>query len=169
MSKFVNHPRREWAAAVVGAVILCGCGRTLPPAGSTPAVPPSPTPVPGPSYAEVIPAGAVTKSGLFKVHRVGEKLYFEIPRRELGQELLLARVGGGWSGRGIPAAVVVFQQAGNRLLLRQRSYETRADSGTPIHQAVARRNEVIIATLDIQAVGPDSAAVVDVTSFLPAA
>jgi len=40
-------------------------------------------------YDSVITREAKTRRGLFVTHRVGEKLYFEIPRKELNRELLL--------------------------------------------------------------------------------
>ena len=47
--------------------------------GQAPAVAPKP-------YNQVITAGAVTDSGVFIVHRIGEKLYYEIPRAMLGRQ-----------------------------------------------------------------------------------
>ncbi len=40
-------------------------------------------------YEDVIKGDVVTKEGLFKAHRIGSKLYFEIPASELGKDLLL--------------------------------------------------------------------------------
>jgi hypothetical protein len=40
-------------------------------------------------YDRVITADAKTKSGMFKVHRIGDRLLFEIPRKELGKDQLL--------------------------------------------------------------------------------
>lgn len=40
-------------------------------------------------YARVITKDAITKRGLFTTHLIGDKLYFEIPRAELGREMLL--------------------------------------------------------------------------------
>ena len=37
----------------------------------------------------MITADAVTKRGLFVVHRVGDRLFFEIPGKELGKDQLL--------------------------------------------------------------------------------
>src|SRR6476660_5258044 len=42
-------------------------------------------------YARVVTGQAQTKSGLFKVHRVGERVLFEIPRRELNKDILLVQ------------------------------------------------------------------------------
>mgnify|MGYP004005223533 FL=1 len=40
-------------------------------------------------YSEVITEDAVTKLGMFDVHEVDDKLYFEIPTSELNVEMLL--------------------------------------------------------------------------------
>src|SRR5215213_4901922 len=34
-------------------------------------------------YNRVITSDAITRRGLFAVHKIGDKLYFEIPRKEL--------------------------------------------------------------------------------------
>ncbi len=52
--------------------------------GAGAAAEPNPRP-----YAAVITAEAKTKSGLFKAHRIGAKLFFEIPRNELDRDMLL--------------------------------------------------------------------------------
>ena len=127
----------------------------------------APTPRP---YARVITAAAVTKSGMFRVHRLGERLYFEIPQRELGKDILVVQrtaAGGstsGFFGGGGGERVIYFQRVGNRVLVRQKSFGIRADSGTAIHRAVDALNYgPIIAALNIEAFAPDSAAIVDVT------
>src|SRR5437868_11429423 len=40
-------------------------------------------------YNRVITREAVTRRGMFAVHRVGDRLYFEIPAREMGRDELL--------------------------------------------------------------------------------
>jgi hypothetical protein len=44
---------------------------------------PSPRP-----YAQVIPAAAKSDDGIFKVHRIGTQLLYEIPKTELGKDYL---------------------------------------------------------------------------------
>jgi hypothetical protein len=120
-------------------------------------------------YGRVITAEAITKVGLFRVHRVGERLFFEIPRTELNRELLVLQrtvAGGlptGFFGGG-PSRVVRFEREGNRILLRQRSHNITADSASAIHHAVsAMVVGPIIAAFNIESFGQDSAAVIDVT------
>src|SRR5712671_5947484 len=40
-------------------------------------------------YNRVITSEAKTRRGLFSVHRVGERLYFEIPSKELNKDMLI--------------------------------------------------------------------------------
>jgi len=40
-------------------------------------------------YSEVVPASADTQSGLFLVHRVGDRLLFEIPDEVLGRDMII--------------------------------------------------------------------------------
>src|ERR1700734_2841009 len=55
-------------------------------------------------YERVITKEAKSKKGLFTVHQVGERFYFEIPKSELGKQYLwntqIAKttVGGGYGG-----------------------------------------------------------------------
>ena len=41
------------------------------------------------SYSDVITSEAVTSTGLFATHMIGDDLYYEIPLNELGREMLL--------------------------------------------------------------------------------
>ena len=122
-------------------------------------------------YARVITSAAETKDGLFKVHRVADKLFFEIPRSELNRDILVVQrtvAGGNASGffGGGPSRVVEFDREGDRVLLRQKSYGIVADSARAIAQAVDALNYgPIIATFNIETWGPDSAAVIDVTKL----
>jgi hypothetical protein len=135
-------------------------------AASAPGRPGSPQPRP---YARVVTSDARTQTGLFKTHQVGERLFFEIPRAELGRDMLLiARTVAGGSSSGFagggPSRVLAWEREGNRILLRQRSFEVAADSNTAIFRAVeAQRLGTIVANFNIEAFGPDSAAVIDVT------
>jgi hypothetical protein len=120
-------------------------------------------------YGQVITSRAVTKEGLFKVHQVGANLFFEVPRQELGREILvLRRTAAGGTAQGFfgggPSRVVTFERNGNRILLRQRAYNMVADSAAAIYQAVSAMNVgPIIASFNVEAWGRDSAAVINVT------
>lgn len=124
------------------------------------------------AYGDVITSEARTVVGLFKAHRIDDDLYFELPRRELGKEMLVVsrRVAGGGSGGGFAGGgstrVVTWEREGDRVLLRAQSYEVTADSSSAIHRAVsAQRTGPIIAVFDVESWGPDSTAVIDVTDL----
>ncbi|MEX0907844.1 MAG: zinc-dependent metalloprotease, partial [Gemmatimonadota bacterium] len=122
-------------------------------------------------YTRVITSEAVTRTGLFNVHRVDDDLFFEIPRAELNRDILVVqRTAAGGSSTGFfgggPTRVVEFAREGDRVLLRQKSYGIVADTMRNISQAVRALNYgPIIASFDVEAWGADSAAVIDVTEL----
>jgi len=123
------------------------------------------------SYSKVIPERAISDEGLFKTHIVDGKLFFEIPRSELGKEMLLVatiakNTGGKFGGAPVGNRVLRWERRGDKILLRSPSYEVVADSTHPIYRAVeAATFAPIVASFDIKAWGPDSAAVIEVTSL----
>jgi hypothetical protein len=122
-------------------------------------------------YAKVIPVRAVSYTGLFTTHMVDEKLFFEIPREALGVEMLLItttakNTGGHAAGTQHDDRLVRWERRGDRILLRSPYYEVVADSALPIYRAVAAANYAsIISSFEIKSWGPDSTAVIDVTSL----
>lgn len=127
--------------------------------------PPAPRP-----YDRVITKDARTDDGVFKVHRIGDRLYYEIPPKELGKEFLwvsqIARttLGAGQGGQAVGSRVVRWERRGNRVLLRSVAYDIVADPSQPIAQAVEAANHApILAAFTIEAFGPDDAPVIDVT------
>ncbi len=136
--------------------------------GRGPAQEPAPKP-----YNQVITAGAVTDSGVFIIHRISDKLFYEIPRSMLGREfrLVVDRRGTirglGYAGEQISARVVRWDRLGNHVLLRLVSFAMRADSTLPVARAVDLSNTPpILKSFDIATWSPkDSNAVIDVTSL----
>lgn len=127
-------------------------------------------------YSEVITKNAKTRDGLFKTHRVGDTLYFEIPARELNRDMLLvgryARTAavdannpfGAYGGDEFGERTLRWERVGNRVILRSPSFAIMADTSLPIYRAVQSGSYApIIAIFDVAAYGPDSAAVIDVT------
>ena len=127
-------------------------------------------------YAEVITKNAKTRNGLFKTHRVGDTLYFEIPAKELNRDMLLvgryARTAavdannpfGAYGGDEFGERTLRWERSGNRVILRSPSFAIMADTSLPIYRAVQSGSYApIIAIFDVAAYGPDSAAVIDVT------
>jgi len=122
-------------------------------------------------YARVVTAQAQTKTGLFKVHRVGERVLFEIPRRELNKDILLVQeiaqttLGAGYGGQAAGNRVLRFERQNNRVALRGISYEVvSSDTVAPVAGAVQAANvPPVIAVFNVEAYGPDSAPVIDVS------
>lgn len=118
-------------------------------------------------YKEVITEAARSDSGLFIVHWVDEKLYFEIPYDMLEREMLLvsriARTATsiGFGGQKVNTQTVRWQHHNNDVLLRIVSYVNVADDSLAISAAVENANfEPIIKSFDIKAFNEDSAAIV---------
>src|SRR5437867_11024453 len=120
-------------------------------------------------YNQVITPGAVTDSGVFIVHRIGEKLFYEIPRAMFGKEFLLVADQRGtmrgirYAGEEISNRIVVWERLGNKVFLRIVSYAMRADSTQPVARAVRLSNIApIIMRFDVAAwPPPDSSAVIE--------
>lgn len=137
------------------------------PSAQTPSAPRAKT------YSSVIPASAESDKGLFTVHRVGTKLFFEIPLNELDKEMLLvsrlaaAQAGQGHGGQQSGNYLVRWTKDQNKILLRAISTQISADSTKSVYQTVRAANfESIIAAFDIEVWNMDSTAVVvDVTSL----
>jgi hypothetical protein len=170
-------------------IIVAGCGGASAPSPfpvPTPAAAPTGPPAPAPGadttqmaprqapgqprpYNRVVTAEARTESGLFRTHRIGERLLYEIPAVEFGNEMLLiARTvaGGtlaGFAGGGA-SRIITWDREGNRVFLRQVAHGVTAEPGSAIARAVdAQRLGTIVAAFNVEAFGPDSAAVIDVT------
>ena len=127
-------------------------------------------------YNQVITAGAVTDSGVFIIHQIGEKLFYEIPTGMFGRQFLLVADQRGtvrgirYAGEEISDRIVVWERMGNRVLLRIVSYAMRADTTSPVYRAVQLSNiSPIIMSFDVAAwkktQGADSNAVIEVTKL----
>nr|MDP2480845.1 DUF5118 domain-containing protein [Candidatus Palauibacterales bacterium] len=106
-------------------------------------------------YNKVITADAVTHRGMFIVHQVGEKLYFEIPRAELGKDMLLvgryARAAaqdpgnptggfGQYGGDEFTESTLRWTREGNRIILTSPSFSITADTTLSVYRAVQSSN-----------------------------
>jgi hypothetical protein len=150
--------------------------------GTTPAAVRSTGPRP---YSEVIPARARTTRGLFTVHRVDDKFFFELPDSILNREILVvnriskAPAGGragflGYAGDQIADNVISFERGpNNRIFLRSISYQQVArDSTEGMYRSVRNSNlQPIAASFDIKALARDSitrtgGTVIEVTDYL---
>ena len=123
-------------------------------------------------YDEVITDEAESDAGVFTVHRLDDKLFYEIPEAELGKEFLwvsqIARTteGVGYGGQALGNRVVKWERRRDRVFLKSVSYAIVADPERPIARAVgAANNDTIIRAFDIEAVSEAAAPVIDVTSL----
>lgn len=151
-------------------LLTAGCASLKPaaPASTAPATATSSNGAPrAKTYTGVIPRTAESDAGLFTVHRVGAKLFFEIPLTELGKEMLLvsriaeAQANQGHGGQQTGQYLVRWVKDQNKILLRAISTQISADSTTAVYQTVRASNfEAILAAFDIEVWNPDSSAVV---------
>ncbi|MCW3099282.1 MAG: hypothetical protein JWL77_4900 [Chthonomonadaceae bacterium] len=138
-------------------------------AKATPPKPPVKAGEPKP-YKDVITAEAKTQKGVFTVHQIDEKVYFEIPASVLGKDMLwqteIAQTGGG-AGYGGSAAghkVIQWTRRNNTVYIRGISFSLRGDGKTAIQKAVDASNVApILAAFPVEAEGPDKSAVIDVS------
>jgi hypothetical protein len=120
-------------------------------------------------YDKVITKDAKSDPGVFTVHTLKEKTFYEIPKGELGEEFLwvsqIARttLGAGYGGQAAGNRVVKWERKNNRVLLRSVSYDVVADPSLPVARAVqASNNDTIIMVFNIEAFGKDDSCVIDV-------
>jgi hypothetical protein len=143
-------------------------------------LPQRPTNAPKP-YRDVITEKARTDEGLFKVHKLEEKWYFEIPDSLLGRDIMVVnritkssvnspKAFGGYAGDEINETVIRFEKGPNyKIFLKSISYSSVSkDSTQPMYQSVMNSNiQPISAAFDIKAYSKDStASVIDVTDYL---
>lgn len=143
---------------------------SVPPATDTSLAQDRPTPGEPRPYDRVITKEAKSDTGVFTVHRIGERVFYEIPAAELNREFLwvsqIARttVGAGQGGQGAGNRVVRWERRNNRVFLRSVSYDIVAEPSQPIAQAVRAANtDTILMAFGVEAVGKDDAPVIDVT------
>src|ERR1051325_2820781 len=127
----------------------------------------SPEPRP---YERVITKDAKSDEGVFTIHTIKDKIYYEIPKSELGKEFLwvsqIAKttLGVGYGGHAAGTRRVRWERKGNRIVLRNIVYDVVADPKLPVARAVqAANNDTIIMAFNIEAIGKDDAAVIDVS------
>jgi Met-zincin/Domain of unknown function (DUF5117)/Domain of unknown function (DUF5118) len=133
-------------------------------------------------YKEIITAKALSDEGLFWVHKIDDKYFFELADSLFNREILVVnriskaaagmRTGGffGYGGDQIGQGVIRFEKGpGNKVFLRTISYaEYAKDSTSPMFTAVTNSNvQPIAASFDIKSLGKDSSgAVIDVTEYI---
>jgi len=115
------------------------------------------TPNPQP-FDRVITKDAKSKKGLFTVHQIGERFFYEIPKAEFGKQYLwntqIAKttVGVGYGGGQVTTRVVDWELRNNRVYLRDVNFSVTAKPDSPIAEAVkSSNNETIIMAFNVAA------------------
>jgi predicted Zn-dependent protease with MMP-like domain len=124
-------------------------------------------------YAKVITKDAKTDKGLFTIHQIDDKFFYEIPDSLFGREMLMVtRIaktanGIGFGGGKQNTQVLRWQKKGKKVILRVVSYNVVAADSLPIHEAVVNSNfEPVLYTFPIKAFSKDSLnTVIDVTDL----
>lgn len=121
-------------------------------------------------YDQVITKDAKTKEGVFKVHQIKDKFFYEIPANELDKEFLwvtqIARttLGVGYGGQALGNRVVRWEKRDDKINLRLKTYSIVADPQNPIAEAVDNaKNETILMSFPVAAYGPNGSSVIEVT------
>ncbi|MCG8411530.1 MAG: zinc-dependent metalloprotease [Bacteroidales bacterium] len=123
-------------------------------------------------YEEIIPDSAITQKGVFTIHEVNNKLYYEIDKLQLGKEFLWVtqfsktQTSFGYGGVEVIRRVVRWEKFKDHILLRNVEYMLRADKNTPEEVAVnASSIDQIIKSFKIKTFGKNNAPVIEVTDL----
>ena len=144
-----------------------------------------PTPSSGPKkYNDVITKEAKTNTGFFKVHKVKDKFYFELPDSIMGRDILIVnRISKapvnqmkslvGYPGDQIGENVIQFEKGpNNKVFIRNISYIEQAKDTMGMYLSVKNSNmQPIVSAFPVEAIKKDSTdksqnVVIDVTNFL---
>jgi hypothetical protein len=118
-------------------------------------------------YDKVITKDAKSDEGLFSVHEIDGKYFFEIPDSLMGRDMLMVtRIaktasGIGFGGGKTNTQVLRWDKIDKKIHLRIISYSITAADSLPISEAVENSNFApILASFDIKSLAKDSAGVV---------
>ncbi|MDO5104418.1 zinc-dependent metalloprotease [Capnocytophaga sp.] len=114
-------------------------------------------------FDAIIPKSAKTSQGLFTLHQVNDKFFYQIPDSLLGKEMLMVtRIsktasGIGFGGEEANNQVIRWEKKDKKILVRMVSHRVIASDSLPIYEAVINSNvEPILASFDIKTRGKDS-------------
>ena len=166
---------------VVSAFVVFSCStakkasKSKKPAATAAAKPPAKRPGKNDiqPYNKVITKKAKTDKGLFDVHKIDEKFYYEIPDTLFEREMLMVtRIaktanGIGFGGGKQNTQVLRWQKKDKKVLLRVVSHQVVASDSLPVSEAVVNSNfEPVLFTFPIKAFSKDSTkTVIEVTNL----
>jgi hypothetical protein len=123
-------------------------------------------------FDSVITKEAKSQPGVFNVHRVKEKLYYEIPKKSLNKDFLWVTqvakttLGSGYGGEPVDQRVVRWVRRNDQIQLLDIQFDIYADPSKPIAKAVEAANRpTILAAFPIEAHGKDDSCVVEVSKL----
>ncbi len=174
---------RYAALGALLATFAASPGQTTPPQTpvAAPAKPGAPTPPPTPPrtpkagprpYDDVVTKEAVTQQGVFKVHRIDDRILWEIPKSLLGREMLwqteVAQLGlatGNFPGTPAGVQVIRFERRNDRIYMRLVDESVRAVTDDELKVGVAANTvEPIIGSYTVLT-EKDGSSVIDVTGL----
>jgi hypothetical protein len=125
------------------------------------------------TYKEIITKDAITDDGLFKVHKVKDKYYYEIADSLLGRDMLMVTrivkmaTELPLNRHKMSEQVLKWEKFDNNIFLKQASYSKFANDSLPISIAVSNSNfEPIISSFKIAVENKENNShVIDVTSL----
>jgi hypothetical protein len=130
-------------------------------------------------YKDVITEKAISHPGLFTVHKVEDKWYFEIPDSIFGRDILVSTrfgktaAGGNYGGEQVNQQTIRWEKGPTHMVFLKvlTIVNVAADSSQPIAQAVSNSNmNPIAAEFDVRAYGKSAdstsgTVVIEVTDF----
>ena len=124
-------------------------------------------------YAKIITKKAKTDKGLFDLHDIDGKFFYEIPDSLFNKEMLMVtRIAKTYSGNGFGGGkantqVLRWEKKAKKVLIRVVSHRVVADDNLPVKEAVVNSNlEPILYSFDIKAFSKDSTStVIEVTKL----
>ena len=125
------------------------------------------------TFKEIITKDAITDKGLFNVHKVKDKYYYEIPDSLIGRDMLMVTrivkmaTELPHSRHKMSEQVLKWEKFDNNIFLKQASYSKFANDSLPISIAVSNSNyEPIISNFKIAAKNKDhNSYLIDVTNL----
>ncbi|HYK77046.1 MAG TPA: zinc-dependent metalloprotease [Daejeonella sp.] len=152
--------------------------------GNAPAPAAAPTPAAAPAasapkagikpYKDVITDKAKSKNGLFKVHFLDGKYFYEIPDSLFNREMLVVTryaktptMDGTYGGEQLNEQVWKWQKRDKQVMIRVPSYRNVAAEGTDMRESVLNSNlDAVLASFDIKAINKEAnSVVIDVTDL----
>lgn len=125
-------------------------------------------------FSEVITSKAITRSGMFIIHKVEEKYYFELPFSILGKELMAITrfiktpTSAGYGGELVNRQMLRYERGTEqKVFLRAKALvNVSNDTTSPMYKAVVNSNvDPIAAAFEIKAIRKDTSVLIDVTDY----